>query len=54
VRTSLRLGACQTPELLGDVSGALAEVEAFAARADIADLDLLDTTGLVVTEIRVR
>lgn len=38
---SLRVGACQTPEILGDIDGALACVEDFARRADAQDVDLL-------------
>ncbi|MFF5296243.1 carbon-nitrogen hydrolase family protein [Paractinoplanes globisporus] len=38
---TLRIGACQTPELLADVPGALAVVERFAAEADAAAVDLL-------------
>ena len=41
VRRTLRIGACQTPELLEDVPAALAMVESFAAEAYAADLDLL-------------
>ncbi|MGX6604751.1 carbon-nitrogen hydrolase family protein [Micromonosporaceae bacterium Da 78-11] len=41
MRRSLRIGACQTPEVLADVPAALAVVESFAARADAAELDLL-------------
>jgi predicted amidohydrolase len=40
-KPTLRIGACQTPELLEDVPAAMALVESFAARADAADLDLL-------------
>jgi predicted amidohydrolase len=39
--SALRIGACQTPELLEDVPAALAMVESFAASPDAADLDLL-------------
>jgi len=35
VPQTLRIGACQTPELLGDVPAALATVESFAAQADV-------------------
>lgn len=38
---TLRIGACQTPELLEDVPAALTMVESFAARADAASVDLL-------------
>jgi len=41
VRQTLRIGACQTPELLADVPAAVDLVESFAAEADAADLDLL-------------
>lgn len=37
----LRVGACQTPEILGDVEAALSCLEAFAARHDARDLDVL-------------
>lgn len=37
----MRVGACQTAELLGDVESALACVEDFAARADAQGVDLL-------------
>jgi len=39
MRGTLRVGACQTPEVLGDVPAALAVVESFAAGAE--DVDLL-------------
>ena len=35
MRQTLRIGACQTPELLEDVPAALATVESFAAQADV-------------------
>lgn len=41
MRRTLRIGACQAPELLEDVPAAVANVESFAAEADAADLDLL-------------
>ncbi|MBA2321252.1 MAG: carbon-nitrogen hydrolase family protein, partial [Deltaproteobacteria bacterium] len=41
MRQTLRIGASQTPELLGDVASALAWIEATAASPDAADLDLL-------------
>ena len=37
----LRVGACQTPEILGDVDAALACLEDFACRAGAAGVDLL-------------
>jgi 5-aminopentanamidase len=37
----LRVGACQTPEILGDIDSALACLEGFAARADPLGVDLL-------------
>lgn len=37
----LRVGACQTPEILGDLAAALACVEDFARRADAQGVDLL-------------
>lgn len=39
--SGLRVGACQTPEILGDVEAALACVESFAAHADGEGVDLL-------------
>ncbi|MEV0649140.1 carbon-nitrogen hydrolase family protein [Phytomonospora sp. NPDC050363] len=53
---SLRVGACQTPEILGDVEGALRCVEEFAGRAD-ADLLLFPECflqGYLVEERHVR
>lgn len=41
MRRTLRIGACQTPEVLDDVPAALAVVESFATAAAAADLDLL-------------
>ncbi|SFE33421.1 Predicted amidohydrolase [Actinoplanes philippinensis] len=41
MRRTLRVGACQTPELLGDVPGALALVESFAGRPAASGLDVL-------------
>jgi predicted amidohydrolase len=38
---TVRVGACQTPEILGDVEAALACIEAFARRPDADDVDLL-------------
>ncbi|HEX8345472.1 MAG TPA: carbon-nitrogen hydrolase family protein [Actinoplanes sp.] len=37
----MRVGACQTPEILGDVDAAVAVIRACADRADAADVDLL-------------
>jgi predicted amidohydrolase len=37
----LRVGACQRPEILGDIESALSCIEAFAARADAQGVDLL-------------
>jgi predicted amidohydrolase len=37
----LRIGACQTPELLSDVPAALDVVEAFASAEQAAGVDLL-------------
>jgi predicted amidohydrolase len=37
----LRVGACQTPELLGDVDAAVRVIRDFAGQADEAGLDLL-------------
>jgi predicted amidohydrolase len=41
MRRTLRVGACQTPELLGDVPAALTVIESFAARPEAAGLDVL-------------
>ncbi|MBV1849406.1 carbon-nitrogen hydrolase family protein [Catellatospora tritici] len=38
---SLRVGACQTPELIGDIDAALTCLEGFAAAEQARDLDLL-------------
>jgi predicted amidohydrolase len=37
----MRVGACQTPEILGDIDTAVRLVEDFAGRADAAGVDLL-------------
>ena len=37
----LHVGSCQTPEILGDVEGAVACIEAFARQADQSGIDLL-------------
>ncbi|BEL08044.1 carbon-nitrogen family hydrolase [Actinoplanes sichuanensis] len=37
----MRIGACQTPELLDDVPAALATVEEFAARPEASGMDVL-------------
>src|SRR4051812_13584862 len=37
----MRIGACQTPEILGDVDAALRVVRDFAVQADAAAVDLL-------------
>jgi 5-aminopentanamidase len=55
----MRIGACQTPEILGDVDRALRVVHDFAAAADDADVDLLlfpecFLQGYLVTEEHVR
>jgi predicted amidohydrolase len=55
----MRVGACQTPEMLGDVDAAVEVVLGFAARADAADVDLLlfpecFLQGYLVTEEHVR
>ncbi|GIF94913.1 carbon-nitrogen hydrolase family protein [Catellatospora citrea] len=41
MRDGLRIGACQTPELLGDVDAAIACMAGFAGRDEACDLDLL-------------
>ncbi|MEU8081325.1 carbon-nitrogen hydrolase family protein [Catellatospora citrea] len=41
MRAVLKVGACQTPELLGDVDAAIACMAGFAARDEAHDLDLL-------------
>lgn len=38
---ALRVGACQTPEILGDVDGALSCIEGFASQATAHGVDLL-------------
>lgn len=40
-RELLRIGACQTPEILGDVEAALACIEGFASLPAASDIDLL-------------
>jgi predicted amidohydrolase len=40
-KKSLRIGACQTPEILGDVDGAVACIEKFANDAESKAVDLL-------------
>src|SRR5512138_2887410 len=37
----MRIGACQTPEILGDVDAAVRVVHGFADQADAAAVDLL-------------
>ena len=37
----MRVGACQTPEILGDVDAAVRVVQKFASMADTAGVDLL-------------
>jgi predicted amidohydrolase len=41
MRGMLRVGACQTPEILGDIESALLCIEDFAAQADAQGVDLL-------------
>jgi len=41
VSARLRVGACQTPEILGDLDQALRVIEAFAAQADAQGVQLL-------------
>jgi predicted amidohydrolase len=41
VTSHLRIGACQTPEILGDVEAALACIETFARRPASAEVDVL-------------
>jgi predicted amidohydrolase len=55
----LRVGACQTPEILGDVESALLSIEDFAAQADEQGVDLLVfpecfLQGYLVTERHLR
>jgi predicted amidohydrolase len=55
----VRIGACQTPEILGDIDGALRVVGEFAARADDEQVDLLlfpecFLQGYLVTDHHVR
>jgi predicted amidohydrolase len=40
-RRGLRVGACQTPEILGDIDAALGCIEGFARQADEHSVDLL-------------
>ncbi|RSM64032.1 carbon-nitrogen hydrolase family protein [Actinoplanes sp. ATCC 53533] len=40
-RRGLRVGACQTPEILGDIGSALGCIEGFARQADEYGVDLL-------------
>lgn len=37
----MRIGACQTPEILGDLDAAIYTIADFAGQADEAGLDLL-------------
>lgn len=41
VRGSLRVGACQTPEILGDIESTLVCIEGFARQADDQSVDML-------------
>ncbi|MFC6612791.1 carbon-nitrogen hydrolase family protein [Amorphoplanes digitatis] len=55
----MRIGACQTVEILGDVDAAIGVVEDFAGQADAAGVDLLlfpecFLQGYLVTEQHVR
>ena len=55
----MRIGACQTPEILGDVDASLGVIRGFAARADAEGVDLLlfpecFLQGYLVTEQHVR
>jgi predicted amidohydrolase len=55
----VRVGACQTPEILGDVDAAVRLVCDFAGQADAAGIDLLLFSeclpqGYLVTEQHVR
>ncbi len=55
----VRIGACQTPEILGDIDRALRVVRDFAIQADSAEVDLLlfpecFLQGYLVTEQHVR
>ncbi|MEV6637547.1 carbon-nitrogen hydrolase family protein [Actinoplanes sp. NPDC051470] len=55
----MRIGACQTPEILGDVDAALRVVRDFAGRADAEGVDLLlfpecFLPGYLVTDDHVR
>lgn len=40
-RNMLRVGACQTPEILGDIEAALTCIECFAQQSESAHVDLL-------------
>ena len=55
----MRVGACQTPEILGDVEAAAQVIHGFAGQADAAGVDLLlfpecFLQGYLVTEQHVR
>ncbi|GAA2469857.1 carbon-nitrogen hydrolase family protein [Winogradskya humida] len=55
----MRIGACQTPEILADVDAAVRVVQDFASEADIAGVDLLlfpecFLQGYLVTDEHVR
>ncbi|GAA1027578.1 hypothetical protein GCM10009557_09490 [Virgisporangium ochraceum] len=55
----MRIGACQTPEVVGDIDGALRIVREFAAQADSEKVDLLlfpecFLQGYLITERHIR
>ena len=55
----VRIGACQTPEIIGDVDGTVACIRGFCERAEPAGADLLlfpecFLQGYLVTEAHVR
>lgn len=59
MRDVVRIGACQTPEILGDVDAAVRCITGFADRAESADVDLLlfpecFLQGYLVTEAHLR
>jgi 5-aminopentanamidase len=58
-RGAVRIGACQTPEILGDVDAAVSCIEGFCGQAAAEDVDLLlfpecFLQGYLITEAHVR
>lgn len=59
MRGAVRIGACQTPEILGDVNSAVSCIEDFCGQAAAENADLLlfpecFLQGYLVTEVHVR